>query len=264
MPTAVTVGNKVVEEINQILADLRSYLPEGDLRVVRLLSEADKLIKVDPAEGHSMKGSVYSLTGNLEKATYHSKNAIKLKSHPVYLLNMCAVLTNLGKFTEAQDFYRTFARPRDGLFVQTFGLGISCGAFQLMREFMGEAQNLKLEIPGDKTELIARSAQLLREQDVSDSLFASFLDVAGGIMREQRVVFYGTPSVFVWELEDRVMLSYTFELPCDALKTEDLDTELSIRLLDQCPDYPNCLSITFRSGLPSNERYGERNIAAGA
>lgn len=263
MPTAVTVGNKVVEEINQILAALRSYLPEGDLRVVRLLSEADKLIKIDPAEGHSMKGSVYSLTGNVERAIYHSNNAIKLKSHPVYLLNMCAVLTNLGKFTEAQDLYRKFARPREGFFAQTIGLGISCGAFQLLHEFMAEAQNLKLELLGEKTEVIEHSARVLSEHNISDTLFASFLDVAGGIMREQRVMFCGTPSVVVWELEDRVMLSYTFELPCEALKTEDLDTELSVRFLDQFPDYPDCLSISFRSGLPSNERYGERNIAAG-
>jgi len=96
----------------------------------------------------------------------------------------------------------------------------------------------------------------MRRYDLSDECLAGYLDIAGKIMREERVVFCDMPEIFAWNGADDPVLSVTYKIPVDAYRAEELDRELASRLIDGYSELPWFLSVSFASGLAnSDERY---------
>ena len=56
----------------------------------------------------------------------------------------------------------------------------------------------------------------MHRYDLSDESLTKLLDVAGEITREERVVYFGMPDLFVWNSPDDPVLSVTYKLPVDA------------------------------------------------
>ncbi len=63
-----TKGSLLIQETNQLLSNLRHYLPKDDFRLRRLMAEADKLMNANPQEAHNVKGMVYQLSGDFEQS----------------------------------------------------------------------------------------------------------------------------------------------------------------------------------------------------
>lgn len=260
MPVALTKGKEIFDETNQLLAEIRSYLPDTDIRIKRLLFEADKIIRSNAAEGYSAKAAVYQLTGNLDQVLKNIDNATKLSSEPVLLANKCAFLLNLGFFSTAQETYRSAMHPRKGLFGEKFDFGLACGAFQTMERFLEEATKMKLDLKHLDTATALRASRFLTQHEFGEEEVAVFLDVAGEIMREQRVIFMDEPQILVSPTDNEPLLSFIFLLPVDSYRAEKLDTDLQSRFVERFPEFPRFLSIGFRSGLPSDERYAGRAL----
>lgn len=260
MPVALTKGKEIFDETNQLLADIRSFLPETDIRIRRLLNEADKLIWSNAADGYSAKAAVYQLTGNLDQVLKNVDNATKLSSEPILLANKCAYLLNLGLFSVAQEVYRSAVHPRKGLFGEKFHFGFACGAFQTMERFLEEAKKMKLDLEHLDTVTALRASHFLTQHKLGEEEVSVFLDVAGEIMRAQRVMFLDYPQVFISLAGTEPLLSFVFSLPIDSYRAEELDTDLQSRFVERFPEFPQFLSISFRSGLPSNERYAGRAV----
>lgn len=260
MPVAVTKGKEVFNEVNQILGEMRSFLPETDIRVRRLLSEADKVIRTNAAEGYSAKAAVYQLTGNLDQVVKHVENSIRLSGQPILVANKCAFLMNLGSFSAAQEAYKLAVDPRKGLFGEKFHFGFACGAFQTMARFLEDAQRMQVDLEHLDTATAVQASDFLNKHKLTEEEIAVFLDVAGEILREQRILFVDYPQVFVSDTDVGPVLSIVFLLPVDSYRAEKLDTELQSRFVERFPEFPRFLTISFRSGLPSNERYTERPV----
>ena len=258
MPIAATKGKEIFDDVNRLLSEIRSYLPDTDIRVRRLLSEADKLIRADAAEGYSAKAAVYQLTGNLNEVLKHANNSVSLTSEPVVLANKCAYLLNLGAFSAAQEAYGIAMHPRKGQFLEKFHFGYACGAFQTMTHFLEEAARIQLDIKHLDALTALQGNNLLMRNGMSEDRVAAFLDVAGEVLREQRMMFVDHPRVFVANTTTDSILSFVILLPVDADRAEQLDTDLQCRFLERFPEFPYFLSIAFESGLPSNERYSDR------
>ena len=264
MLALATKASRLIQETNQLLMNLRHFLPKDDLRLRRLMAEADKLINADPQEAQAVKGMICQLSGDFERALYHMDNALKLgPGNPAAISNKCSVLINSGFFTEAQKLYAKVGSPTVGNFPDAMLLGLGTGAFCEMDAFIGVARKLKLDLAAIDVGTIEKAARLMREHALSDGALAGFIDVAGEIMREERVVFCDMPEVFAWDASDEPVLSIIYKLPVDAYRAEELDCELAERLVDRFPQIPSFFSVSFASGLTeSNERYPARAVSA--
>ena len=260
-----TKGSQLIQDANRLLDNLRHFLPKDDLRLRRLMVEADKLMNADPWEAHTVKGMVYELSGDFDQALSHMNNAIRLvPGNPVGNSNKCSVLINFGNFSEAQKVYAKIGSPVEGNFPMSTLLGLGAGAFCEMDKFLGVAQKMKLDLTAFDVGTIKNAAQLMNKQALSDDALARFLDVAGEIMREERVVFCAVPEVFAWDSSDDPALSITYKLPVDAYRAEELDRELAARLVDRFPQIPSFLAVSVASGLAeSDERYPARPVSTG-
>ncbi len=264
MLALATKASRLIQETNQLLMNLRHFLPKDDLRLRRLMAEAEKLMNADPQEAHSLKGMIYQLSGEFELALHHMDNAIKLgPGNPTAIANKCSVLMNSGFFTEAQKLYSKVGSPAVGAFPEVMLLGIGATALCEMNNFIGVARKMKLDLTTFDVGTIEKAARLMSKHGLCDSDLSKYLDVAGEIMREERVVFCDLPDVFAWDSFDDPVLSITYKLPVDAYRAEELDCELAARLIDRFSQIPPFFSVSFASGLAeSNERYPARDISA--
>ncbi len=264
MLALATKGSQLIEETNHLLNSLRHFLPKDDLRLRRLMAEADKLMHADPWEAHTVKGMVCQLNGDFERALHHMDNAIKLApGNPIGIANKSSILINFGFFAEAQKFYAKVGSPAEGNFPVATLLGFGAGAFCEMDKFIGIARKMKLDLAAFDVHTIENAARLMNKHALSDATMAGFLDVAGEIMREEGVVFCEMPEVFAWDASDDPVLSITYKLPVDAYRAEELDCELATRLVDRFSQIPSFLSVSFASGLAeSDERYPARAVSA--
>lgn len=265
MLVLATKGSQLIQDANRLLDNLRHYLPKDDLRLRRLLAEADKLMHADPREAHSIKGMVYQLSGDFEQALSHMDIAINLgPENPIGIANKCSVLINSGYFSEAQKLYVKVGSPEKGNFPMGTLLGLGTGAYREMDKFLDVARKMKLDLAAFDAGTIGNAARLMNKHGLSDEELARFLDVAGEIMREENVVFCDMPEVFAWDASDDPALSITYKLPVDAYRAEQLDCELAERLVDRFSQIPWFLSVSISSGLAeSDERYPARTISAG-
>lgn len=263
MLALATKGSQLIQETNQLLNNLRHYLPKDDLRLHRLMAEADKLMNANPQEAHNVKGMVYQLSGDFEQSLYHMENAVRLgPGNPVALPNKCSILINFGFFSEAAKLYREIGSPRKGAYPLAIRLGLGTGGFLTMASFIEQARKLKLDLASVEALAVENAAQLMSRYSLSDENLAAYLDVAGEIMREERVVFCDMPEIFAWNSADDPVLSVTYEIPVDAYRAEELDCELASRLIERFSEIPWFLSVTFASGLAdSDERYPARASA---
>ncbi len=185
------------------------------------------------------------------------ENAVRLgPGNPVALANKCSILINSGFFSEAAKLYREIGSPRKGGYPLAIRLGLGTGGFLAMAGFIEEARKLKLDLAAVEAPAVENAAQLMSRYGLSDESLAAYLDIAGEIMREERVVFCDMPDVFAWDSSDDPVLSITYKIPVDAYRAEELDGELAGRLVERFSQIPWFFSVSFASGLAdSHERY---------
>src|SRR5688572_21010517 len=110
-PTPKTKADLVLEEINAVVTSVARYLDPEDWTVKKLMRTAQDLIRSAPAPAHSAKAAVFQLTGDVANVLYHDDNAIQLApGEPIFDMNKCSHLSNLGFFSKAQA---PFARAAD-------------------------------------------------------------------------------------------------------------------------------------------------------
>lgn len=259
-----TTGNELVAELNVLLTSARKYGEVDEVTVKRFEAKAKQLLKVNAVEGHNVLSMLYQLKGDLGRAIEHIDAALNLTTAALLECNKAAILTNFGKFLEAQRWFASGAKPERGEFTNRWRVGTCSGSWHVLEEFCSTANRLAIDLTDVDQGLIGRVTRLMNENSMTDQDLGRILDVAGSMLRREKIFFVGVgPEVFVWDqdaLEKHV--SIVFRLPVTTRRAIELDRELGRRLFDEIPDLPFAIMLHFESGLPSNERFSERSAEA--
>lgn len=264
MILAETNTNYLLKEINAFLGSARSYASTGDFWFRRLAAEAQKIMGVDPAEAHNVLANLYGVAGDYTQAIRHLDIAQKFANSTGLWANKAIILSNLGFFSEAQKAFEVAAAPQQGSFSARLELGICIGAFHKIVAFGPTALRMNLQFDIAKFELAQRAVVLMDEFSITDANLGAMLDVAGEIMRDERIFFIGqTPGILVWDQDaQEKYLAISFRLPVCGSRASALDRELGHRLFTKITDLPFQVMLNFESGLPLNERFPERTAIA--
>lgn len=267
MPVAANKSSELIKDINGVLVNASGYVAQDNLWFRRKLSEADKLKVSNEAEAFNVLAQLYGLAGDRAVAERYIDTAIWLRSNdPALLLNKAVILSNLGCFSAAVDAFKAAIPPRLGQFTSKWYVGMPLGCFHALAQFVDDAVPMKLEhIDSVDTVLIAKVVRLMDEMSLTDDQLVRALDVAGEMLREERMFFVGPgPYVAAWD-EDQLEkhVYFGFKLPVSIAKAIELDEELGRRLFEKYGELPPELMIHFESGLPANERIVERPSIAG-
>jgi len=253
-----------MSELNALLGRARKYGESDEITLKRFEAKARQLLKVKPIEGHNVLSALSQLKGDLQKAVEHIDIALNLKADAVLECNKATLLINFGKFLEAQRFFKSGATPERGEFTGHWRLGACCGAWHVLNDFCVMAKRMQLDLTNVDQALIGRVVQLMDQNSITDQDLGGMLEIAGSILREERMYFLGEGSdVFVWD-QDAIekYVTITFRLPVTSRRAIELDRELGRRLFADIADLPFAIMLHFESGLPSNERFAERSAEA--
>jgi len=264
MIQVATSANTLVNEINKLLVDSRNYWSRDNLTFRRLESEARKLLKANAAEGHNVLAQLYTLTGDIDEAIQHVDAAINLRYDSAIVCNKAGLLVNFGKFQAAQEWFERGAAPERGQFTARWKIGLCAGSFHTLMRFGATARKMELDLDQIDLATVERAVRIFDEDKIDDVRLGAIFDVAGELLREERVFFLGDgPEIFVWDrdaIERHVEV--TFRLPVSSRRSIELDKELGRRLF-AVGDFPFSILLHFESGLESDERFSERFAAAG-
>jgi hypothetical protein len=261
MPIALTTSGHLIDEANK-LTERGVLASPSDFKIRQLKREADKLIKASPAEGYSVMAIVSVLSGEADEAVRMIENAIRLDRNPVFLMNKSVILGNLGLFSASQDVFKQLTEPLSEAWPNQVVTGLNCGAFCTVAALMRRAEKMTFgDIQDMKPEAIYSLAAILEASGITEREVAGYLDIAGEIMREERLIFIGAAHIqIVPSYEDGIHIS--FKLGVDAFKAEDLDSELASRIAARHERLFTRISIGFESGLPEHERYPAGSLEA--
>jgi hypothetical protein len=197
------------------------------------------------------------LVGDVDGARYHIDNALQLDSgSPVYLANKLSILVNSGLFLEAQALFDVAADPEKGQFTRAWPIGYVCGAFQSMCRLLHKARAMELQLDEVDTATAQDAGQLLARLGVSDKDVSSVLDVAGAVLRENKLFYYGSvPHVVVFDDPDRSsFLSVTYEVGVSGEEAHALYMSVVEKLATSIEPKTQVVSVGFREALLKRER----------
>jgi tetratricopeptide (TPR) repeat protein len=258
-----TKASTLVTELNNAIRSAHSYVPQDELTFRRYAAEAQKLLKVNAVEGHHVLSVVYSLAGEAEKAIEHIDIALRLDKTPTLWCNKAAILSNLGFFSEAQIAFKKGASPESGLFGNQLRLGLCIGAFHTILEFDAIARRMQLDVDVEQLGRVQRIVSLMDEFSITDANVGAMLDVAGKILRRERLFFLDEgPDIAIWDqdaLEKHVGIN--FLLPTTSRRALTLDRELGNELFSEIADPPFQVMLHFDSGLPQNEHFAQQSAS---
>lgn len=260
MPIALTSASSQIAELNDVIGSATHYVDANEFWFRAADVKAKKLLKVNATEGHNVLALLYSLAGDAQKARYHIDCALNLAPSAILHCNKATILSNLGYFSEALTSFEKGAMPEYGEFTSRWRVGLM-GGFRTLARYAEAAQKMQLEnIENVDVQLIFRIVQFLERHSIADRAIVEMLDVAGELLRENRMFFMGPgPEFSIWD-EDAVEphIAIIFRIPAPSVTALSIDEELGHRLFAGVPEVPVDVMLNFESGLPSNERFVER------
>ncbi|WP_286899114.1 hypothetical protein [Achromobacter sp. UBA2119] len=188
---AATIGESLGKDIGDYIRHLTRFSPEADSQYHRLWAECEKLARSDAVRAMAYKAILCISTGSYDDALYYVRN-IALNRSPLHAPTLASVLINFGRFSESLEAYRQMMAP-DMLTPDYFHLGVPNGAYRSYVEaldFVRTKMQLATVFPEAEADIRAAAA-ILEENGESEDHIASAMDVAGEVMRERSLVFYG-------------------------------------------------------------------------
>lgn len=245
-----TIANQLDSVIAGLLADATHYFDHSSLEIRRLIADAKKLINADAYQGYVALGNIHHLCGDFDQMRRFHKNADQLKynvdTHGWWTACEC----NLGFISVAQDHFEIVANPKNGSFTQAFHLGFACGAFQLLGEYIEQADKMKLDLSGLPVSLAMKARSVLSNAGITDAHVAEMLDLAGEVLREDRVFFAGDPANLVKIEEgdslDSSCVHMTFRIPLSGKEVAGMATRLTDKIAERIERIPDQFQVSFR------------------
>lgn len=182
---------QVIDGVNHLRQSGR-ILGERDWDIVRLLRDAERVVKVSPMKGWVAKACVLSLTGNAEKTDAAFHNARMLASSVPERVEVCAnwivASEMLGRFDVATSLLDEIMSPQSGPSSAVFRSAATTGhlgkAAQYVQFWQQQNQPMDQAL-ADKAILAAR---VLEREGISDAEVTQQLEVATGVLVRRGLV----------------------------------------------------------------------------
>lgn len=244
-----TKYNQIIRSINERLYAGNTITASDEFWFNGLKRDAEKLLKVDAAQGHIALAALMQLKWDEEKASYHIKCANAANPSLEVKTQEATLLSNFGRFSKTLSLLDELLDPRNGFFLQSYLTALSCGAFHRLATNQRKAAEMGIDLSPFPTRTVDKAVPILSATGVTDEQTSKALDVAGDILRERRQLWIGD-SVEV-EVDDTpghqptVFLTFLIRTKPDAASSMTFD--LYERLLKLYPDHPPSLNVGFRS-----------------
>lgn len=257
MTTAAPALNteSIRDGVRDLLLRATHFVPTDSLQYRRLLAEANKILKANPAFGHLVIGFVKHVTGDLESVRRHMDNAIRLGSAEQTTKEVAlSCFINLGAFTEAKQFFAECATPQQGRFTYNYDKGICCGAFRQLIDFEEYAMKMHLDLEAIPLhEKCIEAVHVLDKTGSTDDEISSLLDIAGEVMRRKNLFFIGErPDLYV--IDDQRTghcVHLTFSIAESPEVVSELMFELAEAAANRLEKIPLGFSVGFSSVAPT-------------
>lgn len=243
-----TISNKICE----LQEGATRFLMADRIDMVKLIKDARNLIRTDAGNAHIALGMIYQLTGDIENAVKHLKNAKKLGASNA-MTALTVAYSNLGFFSKAQEVFKDSQNPKtgEGFFLMYATVGLASGAFATLNNFINQSIDMNLDMSSisvDKS-MVERSAKVLNDADISDAQVAAIMDIAGEVMRENRLFFHGkAPEISIGDSHGTNPCVYIgYLLPVTPAEAADLYMEFTARLFSRMDSVPEAIHISLKA-----------------
>ena len=254
MPKTAPNSAQAIDRLNALCAPTRRYLDPDDLRLRQVAKLGQDLLKSDAASGWIVLSGVAALSGDLDLAVEHADKAIRLSNSELAVHAKSSALANFGHFVEAGRLYRETLSVQ---ILPTRSIGekaLSSGTILALDEVLKKADKMPTAVPPSLRESIALAATILRRNKITDENVGSWMEVAGSILRENRLFFFQAPELFATIEEDFEQVNLSLEIDVDSAHVADFNQALIERYFDKGIDVPECFSVSFRSIPEADER----------
>lgn len=251
MPAAApqTKYNQIIDSINERLRTGSSFTANDEFWFNSLKRDAEKLLKVDAAQGHIALAALMQLKWNEGKSLHHIKCANAANPSLVTRVQEIALLSNFGRFSDALALTNETTDPRYGVFVENYLAAMSCGAFHRLSVNQRKAAEMNIDMSGLPTITVDKVTNILSSVGVSDEMTAQALDIAGEILRDRKQLWIGeSVEVDVDETPGhQPTVFFTFLIKTTPESASTMTFDLYERLLKSNPDHSPSLNLGFRS-----------------
>lgn len=216
--------------------------------VVTLTRQIDTLAQTDADKAGTLRAALLHLTGDHHGALAQLRQRDVPDRHAEL-----SILVDACQCNEAQDLYAQHGHLDGDTFSYMLKYGYGCGAFRQMANFARSAQHMTFTdhaaVPFDEIFTIER---LLSDLNIEDKDTAGILEVAGQVMRDNRLLFLGEkPSVDVFDIPDELKaIHLTYHLPTTPEHAAAIAVDFVERLVDRDIPVPQGLHVTFSGHGP--------------
>lgn len=184
-----TIEEDLSRDVSALLSETYRYRQRDDPAIARLMWRADKLQNADAAAAMRLKTVLEVCRGDYDQAMYWVRNIERLKRHDVHLAALCTVLINFGYFAESQaHFARLMDTTENG--AMHLHLGVPNGAFKRYLTSL-DASRMRANIHLSNEAQIRDVVSIMDANGDSDEDLGRVMDIAGGILRERKLVYMG-------------------------------------------------------------------------
>lgn len=243
-----TIQDRVISEINLRLATGR---PIGECDIFWLNSisiDANKLLKVEAVSGYIALAGLAQLQLNEDEAREKIKCATNLRCDPYTLSQKFVILSNFGYFSEVLPLIDMALMPGDGYFIEHYHAIYGAGAFQKLLSFQDKAASMKIDLGGLPTDVLKKAANILNSASISDEKAASIMDIAGAMLRDNKLIAAGDVDLAVDDDFGHLPVVFlTIPINVDSDVAADMTFELCEKILSQDPQYSPSFNVGFRA-----------------
>lgn len=249
LPVPQTVAESLWSRITALLEEavhtdrVNSFLFNG------LLRDCDRLSKTDVIHASLYRGALYSVVGKDEDAEYQFDNVEANGEHFLASAWRMAFFSNRGYAKRVMAMADQVLNQRGSIsFAELMRPVASMGGFQAICRAV-DAATQRQEVLVGMTNLLEKSRRacaVMNTLKITDEDVSAAVDVAGEIIREQRLVWkHQTPDIEAFDEDcDFRSLMLQFRLGVTPQKASELTFELIGRLVDRDLDRAG-LSVCF-------------------
>lgn len=243
-----TIESSLRDEIVQQLGHPKEYLDvSSSLPWRRLSVECDKLIGVDPGAGLILKSRLYVLSGDIENVRRCYISAEKYGLNLTDRVNYAIGLERLGFYSEAQQIFRLAVDPVHGDFNAYFSPAMLCGAYRFLLDKGICAENLGIKLNECfEKKYISSLVALMEKQEISDATLASYLDLAGEILRERRLFpAYAVRVAEGFDIDNLSLVHQVVEIDQSVETVADMNMQLMELIVEHKMPKSDSIMVSF-------------------
>jgi len=242
-----TKSNQLSDEITHLFFGDRSPDP---FTLIRIKSEANKVLKVDPRVGHGLLGMIACLEADIDLCKKHHEIAVNYAGEVVDYLNYTMSLNFLGLSDEAfQQINKAlkFYPHNPDLINLAINIAIDSGHPADVDDYYDALSKIKPDIDNTETIHLKSLAKKVSQAGITNDIASALIKLADGLILINRLHSF-SKTFFTDEAESNIDIYCWIETNANPAKVVEMNMELCEKISND-PYFcdKNTFSIAYRS-----------------